>query len=145
MVERFLRAEPLPQPLESFIARVPIGGDERFRELRVLHLSVSLSLSLARFTTKNPFSNQSLATIVLKVLSARGKKTAAELCVGCLFPIRSSRFKRRRKRDKVLKKPLLAPKKSIRGGERVSTMPRFCVRLSVSSSSSARALSGGKI
>jgi len=105
MVERFLRAEPLPQPLESFIARVPIGGDERFRELRVLHLSVSLSLSLWRvFTTKNPFSNQSLATIVLKVLSARGKKTAAELRVGCLFPIRSSRFKRRRKRDKVLKK-----------------------------------------
>jgi hypothetical protein len=52
MVERFLRAEPLPQPLESFIARVPIGGDERFRELRVLHLSVSLSLSLARFYDK---------------------------------------------------------------------------------------------
>jgi hypothetical protein len=84
MVERFLRAEPLPQPLESFIARVPIGGDERFRELRVLHLSVSLSLWRV-LRQKNPFSNQSLATIVLKILSARGKKRRRSCRVGAFF------------------------------------------------------------
>jgi hypothetical protein len=38
MVKRFLRAKPFPQSFEGFIARVPIGGDQRFREFGVLHL-----------------------------------------------------------------------------------------------------------